>query len=225
MESPVLLCIETSSPVCSVALARGLEILDAQQSDIPNGHSAQLTIMLYDIVQRNKLTFGDIQAIVIDSGPGSYTGLRIGMSTAKGLCYALNKPLITVTALESMVCAFLEENTVQLNDILVPMIDARRMEVYTQVFDGKGKAIDSQKPYISGKEGLISNTPEGKVWLFGSGAEKMATGLAEYDVQVVPKTYISAENLLKLGYERWLAQQFSDVAYTTPNYGKSWQKA
>ena len=226
METPPLfLCIETSSPICSVALGRGAVCVDESISDEPNGHSRLLTVMVDEIMRKNGVSFQDLDAVVVSSGPGSYTGLRIGMSTAKGLCYASEKPLIAISTFESMVESFLKGNGVESEDTLVPMIDARRMEVYTQVFDSSGKALAGQMSYISGNEGLFEETPKGKVWLFGSGAIKMAEALSGYDVKADGNAFISATNLLPIAHKRWIEKQFDDIAYITPNYGKAWQKA
>lgn len=222
---PLILCIETSSPVCSVALGSASGLIHEAVSDEPNGHSRVLAQMVSDTVRQNGLSFEDLAAVAVNSGPGSYTGLRIGMSTAKGLCYALGKPLIAVTAFESMVRTFLGRHAPQPGDLLVPMIDARRMEVYTRVFDPAGNAVGEQKAYISGEDGLLPARVEGKIWLIGSGAEKMVPGFAGYDAAAFPDTFISAAGLLRPALERFAAGRFDDVAYTTPNYGKSWQKA
>jgi tRNA threonylcarbamoyladenosine biosynthesis protein TsaB len=222
---PLFLCIETSSPICSVALGRGELCVDEFISDEPNGHSRLLTAMVEEIMRKNDVSFHDLDAVVVSSGPGSYTGLRIGMSTAKGLCYASEKPLISISTFESMVQSFLKSKRVERGDVLVPMVDARRMEVYTQIFDSSGNSIAEQMSYISGNEGLFQETPKGKVWLFGSGAEKMADGLSNYDVEADGTTFISAVGLLPIAHKRWVEKQFDDIAYTTPNYGKAWQKA
>lgn len=220
---PLLLCIETSSPLCSVALGTGGHLLEQLVSDEPNGHSKVLATLIQSILKNQNLTASDVDAFVVNSGPGSYTGLRIGMSSAKGLCYALEKPLIAITAFDSMVQAFLAAHTPHENDLILPMIDARRMEVYTQVYTAQGQAQGEQKAYISGEEGLLSHEPKGKLWLVGSGAQKMQEGLAAYKTQVIPDTFLSAAGLLLPAQKRFAAQAFDDVAYTTPNYGKAWQ--
>lgn len=223
MKHPLLLCLETSSPICSVALVRG-EWIDEHTSTEPNGHSGLLAVMVDDIMRRNDFSFDKLDAIVVNAGPGSYTGLRIGMSTAKGLCYALEKPLIAISALESMTHAFLKTHTPSAADLLFPMIDARRMEVYTQAFNAKGKPLAEQKAYISGEEKLFPSEPQGKVWLFGSGAEKMLSGLSHANSEAIPDSFISAAGLAEIATQRYISNQFDDVAYTTPNYGKAWQK-
>lgn len=223
MKEPLLLCMETSSPVCSVALGLGARLLGEERSDEPNGHSKVLATLLQTLVHRLGYTLADVDAVAVNAGPGSYTGLRIGMSTAKGLCYTLNKPLIAVTAFDSMVQAFLASYTPAGNDFVIPMIDARRMEVYTQVFDARGTALGGQRAYISGEDGLLPAVPQGKLWLIGSGAQKMQAGLAAYKTEVIGDSFLGAAGLLLPASRRFAAGAFDDVAYTTPNYGKAWQ--
>lgn len=218
-----MLCMETSSPVCSVALGLGGRLLGELVSDEPNGHSRVLALLTQSVLAGHGYSAADVDAFVVNSGPGSYTGLRIGMSTAKGLCYALDKPLIAVTAFENMVGAFLASHTVGAHDLIVPMIDARRMEVYTQVFNAQGKTLGQQLAYISGEEGLLPSAPKGKLWLIGSGAAKMQAGLAAYDTVVVGDSFLGASGLLSPALARFSEGRFDDVAYTTPNYGKAWQ--
>lgn len=220
---PLLLCMETSSPVCSVALGRGANLLAEETSDEPNGHSRVLATLSDAVVRRGGYSFSDVDAFVVNSGPGSYTGLRIGMSTAKGLCYALDKPLIAIQAFDSMVHAFLARYTPAPNDLILPMIDARRMEVYTRVFNAQGKALGKQMAHISGGEGLLPGTDFGKIWLIGSGAQKMQDGLSAYETEVVNEPFLSARGLLLPALIRFQSGTFDDVAYTTPNYGKAWQ--
>jgi len=223
MYAPVILCIETSSPVCSVALGRGAELVAEKVSAEPNGHSRVLAVLIDALMRENGLDFNGLHAIALNAGPGSYTGLRIGMSTAKGLCYATGKPLIAIPAFEGMVRAFLQSHTINPHDLIIPMIDARRMEVYTRVYDAQGRPAGEQMAHISGEEGLLPHEPEGKLWLIGSGAEKMKEGLSAYDVEAVGETFTSAVGLLLPALERYRSNRFDDVAYSTPNYGKAWQ--
>lgn len=220
---PLLLCMETSSPTCSVALGKDGRLLGEEISEEPNGHSRVLATLIQTVLARHGYAPSDVDAFAVNSGPGSYTGLRIGMSTAKGLCYALEKPLIAITAFNSMVQAFLASHTVNPEDWILPMIDARRMEVYTQVYDANAKPLNEQRAHISGEEGLLPSVPGGKLWLIGSGAQKMQEGLSAYKTEVVPDAFLSAAGLLFPALERFGAGAFDDVAYTTPNYGKAWQ--
>lgn len=220
---PLLLCMETSSPLCSVALGLAGRLLGEVVSAEPNGHSRVLATLTQNLLLKHGYTPAQVDAFVVNSGPGSYTGLRIGMSTAKGLCFALEKPLIAITAFESMVGAFLASQTINAHDLIVPMIDARRMEVYTQVFNAGGQALGEQRAYISGEESPLPSAAAGKLWLIGSGAQKMQEGLSAYETAVAGDSFLSASGLLLPAIKRFNARAFDDVAYTTPNYGKAWQ--
>src|ERR1700761_7507521 len=136
-----ILQIETATTVCSVALAKDGVVLAYRQIDERNIHAEIITIFINELIAEAGIQYKSIDAIAVSSGPGSYTGLRIGISTAKGLCYALDKPLIAVETLAAMADGIrAEENSYQ-QTLLCPMIDARRMEVYTAVFDAAGNII------------------------------------------------------------------------------------
>lgn len=222
---PYILCIETSGPVCSVALALGNRILAEIKADEPNSHSSALAPLIENLLNTAKISFDELNAVALSAGPGSYTGLRIGMSTAKGLCYALSIPLISISTFDCMVDSFLCEKKLQKNDLIVPMIDARRMEVYTRVYNAAGEPITKQTNYISGEGNLIPFEPEANVYLIGSGAEKMLSGFNSDKFCHIEGTFISAAGIISLAFKRYIMNDFSDLAYTTPNYGKAWQKA
>jgi tRNA threonylcarbamoyladenosine biosynthesis protein TsaB len=132
----LILNIETATPVCSIALFKGEELLALRETDVKNAHSQSIAVFIDEVFKEAGFQPDDLDAVAVSSGPGSYTGLRIGVSTAKGICYALNKPLISVGTLEAMAYGMAEackENRIE-NCLFAPMIDARRMEVYTSLF-------------------------------------------------------------------------------------------
>ena len=137
-----LLLIETATPVCSVALAREDEILMELHSDEPNAHSSQLSPFIGQLFDRCGLAPAQLDAVCVSSGPGSYTGLRIGVSTAKGMCYALDRPLLAVPTLQGMAAQYYTQNP-EYKGMVCPMIDARRMECYTAVF---ASPVEELKP-------------------------------------------------------------------------------
>ncbi len=220
---PVILCIETSSPVCSVALSTGSGFHVSRESHEPNSHGKVLTLLIEEILELAGLKAKDLDAVAVSAGPGSYTGLRIGMATAKGLCYALDRPLLAVSTTEAMCTRFLSTQVLGEKDLLLPMIDARRMEVFTRIFDAKGKAVSEPLNYISGDTGLVPDGFSGALHLFGSGAAKMEEGLSHYSVKIYPESFIHAENLLSLAFSRFSENRFDPLAYTVPFYGKEWQ--
>ena len=131
-----ILCIETSTKACSVALAKNGELLALKESiDQDYSHAEQLNLFIEEVMKQAELEFSKLDAISVSKGPGSFTGLRIGVSTAKGLAYALNIPLLSIETLKSMAVGFLRQFPVNKNELLVPMIDARRKEVYMRIFD------------------------------------------------------------------------------------------
>ena len=131
----LILCIETSTTVCSVALAQNHRVLGALREDTPNAHSTLLTVLIEKLLAKAGYQAEDLDAVAVSSGPGSYTGLRIGVSVAKGICFATGKPLIAITSLEILAAHFLQQRPdVSAQDLLCPMIDARRMEVYSVLY-------------------------------------------------------------------------------------------
>ena len=137
----MILQIETATSVCSVALAAKGEIIAYKEADQRNIHAEKITLFIDAVIKEAGKSYSDIDAIAVSSGPGSYTGLRIGVSAAKGLSFALDKPLIAVETLEAMANGLMEQRLVDNNTLLCPMIDARRMEVFTAVFDVKGNRV------------------------------------------------------------------------------------
>ncbi len=215
--------IETSGSVCSVALFDITGKVITEECWEPNSHSKYLTVRLEElfgkyISDKDK----QILAIGVSQGPGSYTGLRIGVSTAKGLAYALNKPLIAVPTLEIMV-----ENVIQTYkqevldvDFLVPMIDARRMEVYTQVFDKHRNAQDDVANIILDKDSFSKYLDQGKVAFFGSGSAKFSKIIANGNALFLSGVEPLARFMYPFIKDRYEKHQFEDVAYFEPFYLK-----
>ena len=142
----LILCIETGTDICSVGLVKGGELLSLRESDAGRDHAGRVAVFVDELLRENELDPSNIDAVAVGEGPGSYTGLRIGVSFAKGLCYGLNKPLIAVSSLASLAQVAIEDYQAGIIDIdnweetlLCPMIDARRMEVYTTIFDTTAK--------------------------------------------------------------------------------------
>ncbi|TAE91039.1 MAG: tRNA (adenosine(37)-N6)-threonylcarbamoyltransferase complex dimerization subunit type 1 TsaB, partial [Bacteroidetes bacterium] len=167
---PNLLCIETATSVCSVAVFHENGLLAMQEIADGNQHASQLAVIIQQTLLTAGLTAKQLDAIVISKGPGSYTGLRVGVSTAKGICYALNKPLIAVNTLKSMAFAFIEQYKPQ-SGLICPMIDARRMEVYTALFDVKGNEVMQTQAKIIEPDGFAKFANQ-EVAFIGNGAQK-----------------------------------------------------
>lgn len=218
---PLILAIETATEICSVSLIRDNEIIALRESEGNNEHSALLSTFIDEIMKQTGFQFQQLDAVAVSKGPGSYTGLRIGVSTAKGLCYALNKQLISVATLEAMAFQVVDSGKISENSDfqLCPMIDARRMEVYMAVFNSGMEEITSVKAEII-NENSFSETQK-KIFIFGNGAAKCLSVLEKNEnVVLLPEINASSVSVAKLAVKKFEQSQFEDVAYFEPFYLK-----
>lgn len=215
-----LLLIETATPVCSVALAREDEILMELHSDEPNAHSSQLSPFIGQLFDWCGLVPAQLDAVCVSSGPGSYTGLRIGVSTAKGFCYALDRPLLAVPTLQGMAAQYYTQNP-EYKGMVCPMIDARRMECYTAVF---ASPVEELKPVSADiiTEGIYDQwLNRGEVTFVGDGAEKTRPILSVHPHAHYSSDFVhSSTGLLTVALEKMKAGHYEDVAYFEPYYLK-----
>jgi tRNA threonylcarbamoyladenosine biosynthesis protein TsaB len=219
----VILQIETATTSCSVALAKDGNVLAFKEINQRNVHAEVITLFINELIIDVGIVYKDIDAIAVSCGPGSYTGLRIGISTAKGLCFALDKPLIAVETLEAMASGIrLPEELVGQDDMLFcPMIDARRMEVFTAVFNSAGDKIKPTAAEIIDESSFNDLLKSNKVLFFGDGAEKCKIALSENPNAFFFTGFInSAADLSQKALEKFNAQDFEDVAYFEPYYLK-----
>ncbi|MFD2597664.1 tRNA (adenosine(37)-N6)-threonylcarbamoyltransferase complex dimerization subunit type 1 TsaB [Sphingobacterium corticis] len=219
-----ILCIETATTTCSVSISNQDELLGLREAQEPNMHASALTVFIEDLIADCGITFASLSAVAVSKGPGSYTGLRIGVSVAKGLCYALDIPLISVNTLASMAQGFFSENADRLDkhSLLCPMIDARRMEVYVAMFDKQLRESDPTRALIVDEHSFDSWTAEGKhLLLFGTGADKLSELFkSRNDLQVVLGFQNSATHLVVPAWQKYQTSDFEDVAYFEPFYLK-----
>tara|TARA_R110002050_G_scaffold179118_3_gene312450 strand:- start:101353 stop:102024 length:672 start_codon:yes stop_codon:yes gene_type:complete len=213
----IILNIETATTNCSVSVAQNGELLAIKEFDSANySHAEQLHIFIEEVLKEASLVLGQINAIAVSKGPGSYTGLRIGVSAAKGLCFSLDLPLISIPTLESMASQL---NTTH-SDFIIPVLDARRMEVYSCVFNTDLNEIRETKAEIIDENSFAEYAKKGKVLLIGSGAEKCKELLISenfiFNTEAVP----SAREMAALSYEKLKENDFEDVAYFEPYYLK-----
>ena len=212
----LLLNIETATKNCSVTIARNGEIL--AYKELNNGqysHAEVLHPFIDELLVNLKINSSQIDAVAVSKGPGSYTGLRIGVSAAKGICFALNKPLISIDTLTSLSHAIKIEK-----GFIVPMIDARRMEVYSAVFDKgynnirdiKAEVIDAN----SFSEYLVSNN----VYFLGDGAKKCSEIITHKNAIFIENKFPSAKEMAQLSYHKYKKNDIEDVAYFEPFYLK-----
>ncbi|HEY0899054.1 MAG TPA: tRNA (adenosine(37)-N6)-threonylcarbamoyltransferase complex dimerization subunit type 1 TsaB [Sphingobacteriaceae bacterium] len=214
----LILLIETATSVCSVALSRDGQVVSFRERNEPNIHASQLTLFIEAVMKEARVKFKDLSAVSVSKGPGSYTGLRIGVSTAKGLCYALNIPLIAIDTLKAMASGFrataegLTENT-----RLCPMIDARRMEVYMSVFTPDLASVEPVQARIL-DEHSFESYPE--IILFGDGARKCESLYGDRAGIRIAEFDNSARYLASLAFDKFEEKDFEDVAYFEPFYLK-----
>jgi len=227
-EEPKILNIETTGENCSVALSQGTRLLNLKEHKEGKSHASMLAVFIDQILQEEKLTVKDLGAISISKGPGSYTGLRIGVSTAKGLCYGANIPLISVHTLQAL-SQFLLEHTSDYNlnipedAYLVPMIDARRMEVYSAVFNLKNEFISDVKAEVIDENSYKDLLDERPVIFFGNGAEKCKNLINRANATFVNNIDVSAVNMITLSQGQFRNNFFEDVAYFEPFYLKDFR--
>ncbi|MBO7262661.1 MAG: tRNA (adenosine(37)-N6)-threonylcarbamoyltransferase complex dimerization subunit type 1 TsaB [Alistipes sp.] len=222
----LILSIETGTDICSVALANDGELMALRESDEGRDHAKKVALFVDELLRETGVQPSDIDAIAVGKGPGSYTGLRIGVSFAKGMCYALNIPLIAIGSLDALAEVAREDFEAGILDIeeedwtkamLCPMVDARRMEVYAQVFDVEGKAQSDVVAEVVTEESFNEWRSKGKFVIFGNGAKKCAEMLPDAIIEdVVP----SARGIVRLAEEAFNAGKFEDLAYFEPLYLK-----
>lgn len=222
-----ILSIETSTTVCSVAIHTNGNCIDKIEISEQNAHSSKLTVLIEDILNKNSLQVSDLQAVAISEGPGSYTGLRIGVSVAKGLCYACNLPLIAVNTLQALALTCTEvietKTKIQKNAIIMPMIDARRMEVYTSKWDCNNIVVENTKALIITENTLDEFNKDNQYYICGDGSEKTKSLLNADNIVFIENITSSADSIGKLAYQLFLHNTFADVAYFEPFYLKEFQ--
>lgn len=219
-----ILCIETGTEVCSVALAVDGEVVSLRESDEGRNHGTDLALFIDEIFRENQVSADMLDAVAVSTGPGSYTGLRIGISLAKGICYAENLPLISVNSLDSLVQCAAEDIEAGIVDaepdadtLLVPMIDARRMEVYTRVYDSGLNPLSAVEAKIIDADSFGEWSGK-KLVIFGNGAGKCVDVLPAVSyIHVVP----SARGIVKSAFQKLESKSFEDLAYFEPFYLKN----
>jgi len=218
----MILQIETATTVCSVALAENGKVLACKEADQRNIHAEKITLFIDEVLKSADKTYDEIDAIAVSSGPGSYTGLRIGVSAAKGLSFALDKPLIAVETLQTMANGYAEINDIDTGTLLCPMVDARRMEVFTAVFDEYGdRVIEATSAKIIDEESFRDLLSTNKIIFFGDGAGKCRDILSAHANAVIVDDFTnSARYITRKANEKYLDKDFEDVAYFEPYYLK-----
>jgi len=215
---PFILHIETATDTCAVALGEGGQLLQLEEAPGTFQHAAQLTLLIRSAFEKADRAMSELDAVAVSSGPGSYTSLRVGTATAKGICYALDKPLIAVNTLQALALACLQQEREE--GLYYPMIDARRMEVYTAAFDAANQQLTDATPLIveehTFEEPIAKGTP---IILCGNGAPKCQKILPNEGI-LYSNVVCSAAHLVPLALRAFEREAFEDVAYYDPLYLK-----
>lgn len=220
-----ILHLESSTSICSVALAKDGQLIDIQESSEGQNHARLLSVFAEDLLRKNELTADQLAAIAVSEGPGSYTGLRIGVSLAKGLCYVNQIPLIAISPLQAMAEQVIRRKTeLNLNlsshSMLIPMIDARRMEVYTAAYNVNNSEIRSVSAEIVDENTFAEDLKENQLVFFGNGATKCAEIIKHDNACFIDNIQTSAQFMCSLAWKAFQNKQFVDLAYFEPFYLK-----
>ncbi|MBN1597468.1 MAG: tRNA (adenosine(37)-N6)-threonylcarbamoyltransferase complex dimerization subunit type 1 TsaB [Bacteroidales bacterium] len=215
-----ILQIETATDVCSVSVAINGRVETIIETGETRTHSASLVPFIEKIYSCGK--HNDIDAVAVSMGPGSYTGLRIGVSVAKGICYGGGIPLIAISTLESMVNGYIQqlENNPPENSLFLPMIDARRMEVYTAIYNKEKVSIEETRALIVEPDTFNSYLMKYKLYLFGPGAAKIKSVIQHRNLYISDDFKMSSEYMSELVYKKYKMKNFEDTAYFEPFYLK-----
>ena len=219
----MILCLETATPVCSVTLNSACCTLAMRETEGQNAHSEKITNFIREVLEEAKIDYPQLDAVAVSQGPGSYTGLRIGVSTAKGICYAADLPLMAIDTLEAMAYGMKEKLGSQIgpDDLFIPMIDARRMEVYASVFDANLNRINDTAALVIDENSFEDLRKDHRLWLFGDGAPKLSKLFENQpNINIIDGFKPSAAYMKVLAEQALQKQQFVDVAYFEPFYLK-----
>jgi tRNA threonylcarbamoyladenosine biosynthesis protein TsaB len=220
----MILCLETATETCSVALCNKDGSVLLRESQKGRSHASLLTVFIGEVLEEAGIKAGELEAVAVSKGPGSYTGLRIAVSVAKGIAYAGSVPLIGIATTTSMFHGFVplaeKQYGWQKSDLFVPALDARRMEIYYSVIDSSGKEIKEISAEVISAETFSRFGDDKRIFLFGDGAAKCAQVLESNNIIVNDDFCISASFMCAPAYDALALQRFEDVAYFEPFYLK-----
>ena len=220
----LILCIETGTDICSVGIARDGELVSLRESAEGRDHAKHVGVFVDELLRETGVSPDELDAVAVGMGPGSYTGLRIGVSFAKGLCYGLQIPLVAIGSLDALAEVAIEDNEAGILDVeawddavLCPMVDARRMEVYTRLYTVAGEPLSDVKAEVVDETTFADVRRDKQLVIFGNGAAKCCESMPDATfVEVAP----SARGLARLAERRLQAGQTEDIAYFEPFYLK-----
>jgi tRNA threonylcarbamoyladenosine biosynthesis protein TsaB len=220
----MIICLETATNLCSVALCSNEGLVSLRESHDTKSHASMITVFIDEILKEQGLKVRDLEAIAVSRGPGSYTGLRIGVSAAKGIAYASSLPLIGIDTTLSMFMGFKEKYLSTIvnpeNAFFCPMLDARRLEVYCAVYDYSGKVVNKISAEVITEDSFRDIPESEKIFFFGNGADKCRDIIKRKNSYFNSEFVISAAHMLVPAYQSLMAIDFQDIAYFEPFYLK-----
>jgi tRNA threonylcarbamoyladenosine biosynthesis protein TsaB len=221
----MILCLETATPVCSVALCDRTGTISVRESHANKSHAVQLTLFIGELLSEEEIRPEELEAVAVSKGPGSYTGLRIGVSVAKGIAYGASLPLIGIETTRSMFNGIISDANAKYgtdeSSLFCPMIDAKRMEVYYSIFDSNGNVIKGISAEVINEKSFSDIPEDVKIVFFGGGSKKCINITGHKNSVFDSNFLISAAYMLKPVFEVFDKGQFEDLAYFEPFYLKN----
>lgn len=215
----ILLCIDSATTHASVAIAKDGKVLGMKRNEIQKDHAAFIQPAITALLEALSLDIKSIAAVCVSEGPGSYTGLRVGMASAKGICYALNIPLMTIPTTAIMAYAAVNNAAIGKNDLIIPMIDARRMEVFSAVYNAALECLEAPQPKLLDEASYQEWLSESVVHFTGSGTDKWKTICKDSNARFITDSW-SAADMATMAESMFNKKQFSSLAYAAPQYSK-----
>jgi tRNA threonylcarbamoyladenosine biosynthesis protein TsaB len=215
-----ILCIETSAETCSVALSEDGKCTQHKESTEPRSHAKVLTVLIKELLAEASTEINNLAAVAVSMGPGSYTGLRIGVSAAKGICYAANIPFISIPTLSIITAQYLDQTSIGSDALIVPMMDARRMEIYYAYYDHQLSELKPATPLVVDEAEFQDLKSKKNIHFIGSGAEKCEPLYNKFGFTFDCSVAGHAKNMAQIAFNKYATSDFSDTAYVEPNYLK-----
>lgn len=217
MNIPTLLLLESSAETCSVALVRNNKVVASKKIVEPNSHSKYLSVLVEEMVRESEIEFNQINAVVVSAGPGSYTGLRIGASLAKGICFGLAIPLISASTLKAIAYAAQSDGT----NYYLATVDARRDDAYIALFNQDFEVVIEEKFATIDQELITELSAYQGIKIVGNASQKFSKYIKDLSAEIVEGVTVLAEHLLPESLEKLMNQNFEDLTYFEPNYIKA----
>lgn len=214
-----ILSIETSTSICSVAVHLDGRLISLSQLTEPGAHAERLMLLIEEVLEKAKIGFQEFDAVAVSEGPGSYTGLRIGVSTAKGLAFGLNKPLIGVNTLQALASAVASKE----GELVIPVLDARRMEIFREVFDWKLNSVAKLDAEVLSEDSFQNFLENHRVYFLGDAVDKVESIVQHDHASFISDLSFSAQHMGGIAFDKYQKGQFADLAYFVPNYLKEFK--